>query len=102
MNRQSWPRWPPRSSSTATTIHTAIRNGAIRPSSRDCKPADLKRFYETQVRPEQAAVIAVGDIALDELKQQLEESLGTWKSASSAAARSRFRLASAEADGAWC
>ena len=36
------------------------------------KPADLKRFYETHMRPEQAAVIAVGDVALDELKQQLE------------------------------
>ena len=40
------------------------------------KPADLKRFYETYMRPEQAAVIAVGDITLDELKQQLEASLG--------------------------
>ncbi len=26
------------------------------------KPADLKRFYETHIRPEQAAVIAVGDV----------------------------------------
>ncbi len=56
------------------------------------KSADLKRFYETHIRPEQAAVIAVGDIALDELKQQLEESLGTWKSASSAPAKPDFAL----------
>ena len=62
------------------------------------KPADLKRFYETHMRPEQAAVIAVGDVALDELKQQLEASLGTWKSASPAPAESGFRLAPAEAD----
>jgi zinc protease len=47
------------------------------------KPAALKQFYDTHMRPEQAAVIAVGDIALDELKQQLEAALGTWKSASS-------------------
>ena len=50
------------------------------------KPADLRRFYETQIRPETAAIIAVGDITLDELKQQLEGSMGTWKSASPAPA----------------
>ena len=58
-------------------IPTAIRNGAHPAIIKGLKPADLKRFYETHMRPEQAAVIAVGDIALDELKQQLEGSLGT-------------------------
>ena len=70
----------------------AIRNGAIRPSIKGLKPADLKRFYETHMRPEQAAVIAVGDVTLDELKQQLEASLGTWKSASPAPAKPDFAL----------
>jgi zinc protease len=56
------------------------------------KPADLKRFYETHIRPEEAAVIAVGDVADDELKQQLEASLGTWKSASPMPAHPDFAL----------
>ena len=56
------------------------------------KPADLKRFYETHIRPEQAAVIAVGDVTLNELKQQLEASLGTWKSTSPVAADPDFAL----------
>ncbi len=55
-------------------------------------PADLKRFYEGQIRPENAAVIAVGDIAIDELKQRLEESLGGWKSASPAPADPDFTV----------
>jgi len=59
---------------------------------KEFKPADLKRFYEIHMRPERAAIIAVGDIALDELKQQLEESLGDWKSASAAAVEPRFAL----------
>ena len=59
---------------------------------KEFKPADLQRFYTTHMRPEQAAVIAVGDIQLDELKQQLEESLGEWKSASPAPADPDFEL----------
>ena len=50
------------------------------------------------MRPEQAAVIAVGDITLDELQQQLEASLGAWKSAAARAGRARFRLAPTEPD----
>ena len=64
------------------------------------KPADLKRFYETHVRPEQAAVIAVGDIALEELKQQLEAAAGNLEVGLARAGRARFRLAAAEADAA--
>ncbi|MGA2255490.1 MAG: pitrilysin family protein, partial [Thermoguttaceae bacterium] len=59
---------------------------------KEFKPADLKRFYEAHMRPEQAAVIVVGDIAMDELKQQLEESLGDWKSTSSAPVGPEFVL----------
>ena len=56
------------------------------------QPADLNRFYETHVRPEQAAVIAVGNVALDELKRQLEESLGSWKPAAPLPAEPDFAL----------
>ena len=48
-------------------------------------PADLRRFYQSHARPEQAAVLAVGDVALDELKAELDASLGEWRPASPAA-----------------
>ena len=48
------------------------------------KPDDLKQFYGTWMRPEKAAVIAVGDITLAELVERLGPALGDWKSASSA------------------
>jgi zinc protease len=54
------------------------------------KPRELKHFYETSMRPEQAAVIAVGDITLEELKPQLEKSLGSWKSSAAAPAAPHF------------
>ena len=44
------------------------------------KPDDLKRFYETCMRPEQAAVIVAGDITLAELTERLGPALGDWKS----------------------
>ena len=56
------------------------------------KPADLERFYAGHMRPEQASVVAVGDITLDALMKQLEESLGAWKSASPAPASPDFSL----------
>ncbi len=56
------------------------------------KPADLKRFYSAYMRPEQAAVVAVGDITLDELQQRLEASLGDWKSAAPPPASPDFAL----------
>ena len=59
--------------------------------------ADLQRFYETQIRPEQSAVIAVGDVALDELQPQLDEFLGTWKSASPPPSEPDFALLPPEA-----
>jgi len=69
--------------------HPPLGNPAI---IKGLKPADLKRFFETHIRPEQAAVIVVGDIAIDELKQQLEKSLGTWKSVSPVPAKPDFTL----------
>ncbi len=59
-------------------------------------PADLKQFYETQMRPEKAAVIAVGDVTLVELRQQLEASLGSWKSSAPAPADPEFSLPEAK------
>lgn len=45
------------------------------------RPEALKQFYETRMRPEQAAVIAAGDITLAELVECLGPALGDWKSA---------------------
>ena len=56
------------------------------------KPDDLKRFYESWMRPENATVIAVGDITLAELTASLEPALGDWKSTSPAAAAPSFAL----------
>jgi predicted Zn-dependent peptidase len=43
---------------------------------------DLVEFYKTRVRPEQATLIAVGDVTLDDLLPVLERALGGWKSPS--------------------
>jgi zinc protease len=40
---------------------------------------DLKSFYAAVYRPDNAAIVAVGDIASDRLLPQLETSFGTWK-----------------------
>ncbi len=45
---------------------------------RALKPDDLMRFYESWMRPERAAIIAVGDITLAELTASLEPALGDW------------------------
>ncbi len=50
---------------------------------REMKPNDLKRFYESWMRPEKATVIAVGDITLAELTESLQGTLGDWNSAAS-------------------
>jgi zinc protease len=54
------------------------------------KSDDLQHFYEQHMRPETAAVIAVGDITLDDVKPQLEKALGSWKSNSARPAEPRF------------
>ncbi len=43
---------------------------------------DLARFYQTRVIPEQASLIAVGDVTLAELLPVLDSALGQWRSAS--------------------
>lgn len=40
---------------------------------------DLETFYRTQVRPERATLIVVGDTTLAEIQPQLEKLLGGWK-----------------------
>jgi zinc protease len=49
--------------------------GSLRSVARD----DLEAFYRNQVRPDRAALIAVGDITPDEIAQALESALATWK-----------------------
>ena len=56
------------------------------------KPDDMKEFYESWMRPENATVIAVGDITLAELTASLEPALGDWKSTAPAAAAPSFSL----------
>jgi predicted Zn-dependent peptidase len=51
---------------------------------------DLERFHRSQIRPEQAAVIAVGDVRSEELVRELEEILGGWKSADGERPQSEF------------
>ena len=40
---------------------------------------DLEAFYQRWIRPDQAALIAVGDTTLDEIAGQLEKALAGWK-----------------------
>lgn len=42
---------------------------------------NLLAFYQTQIRPEQSVLIAVGDLTADEIAAELEKSLGIWKAA---------------------
>lgn len=43
------------------------------------KPADLKAFYETNYRPNNAVLIAAGDITEADLRAKLEPALKSWK-----------------------
>jgi predicted Zn-dependent peptidase len=41
--------------------------------------SDLREFYRARMRPEEAAVIVVGDVTPDEIVGRLENALGGWK-----------------------
>ena len=45
-------------------------------------PDDLKSFYASAYRPDNATLIAVGDVTPDRLVPMLESSFGSWKAAS--------------------
>ncbi len=47
--------------------------------------ADLRAFYDAAFRPDNAAMIAVGDVATDRLAAQLESNFGGWKPKAGAA-----------------
>jgi zinc protease len=40
---------------------------------------DMKKFYSTWIVPNNATMVVVGDISMDELKMKLEQRLGDWK-----------------------
>ncbi|HEY0323329.1 MAG TPA: pitrilysin family protein [Pyrinomonadaceae bacterium] len=40
---------------------------------------DVKRFYETYYRPNNAAIIVTGDVTMDEIAPQLEKAFANWK-----------------------
>lgn len=42
---------------------------------------NIEQFYRQRIRPEDAGLIVVGDITMDELTNELEKVLGGWKSA---------------------
>jgi predicted Zn-dependent peptidase len=48
-------------------------------------PEDLRGFYTSAFRPENATLIAVGDITADQVVPLLEKSFGGWKAAGTAA-----------------
>ncbi len=54
------------------------------------KRQDLLAFYQTRVRPEEAVLIAVGDVTADEIAAELEKSLGRWRAAPGPAAGPKF------------
>jgi zinc protease len=51
---------------------------------------DLRAFYTSTFRPENAALLAVGDVTPDSLMPLLESSFGGWKPASSGAAAEKL------------
>lgn len=48
-------------------------------------PADLRAYYASAFRPENATLLAVGDVTADTLLPLFEKSFGTWKAAAAAA-----------------
>ncbi len=42
-------------------------------------PSDMKRFHDRWFKPNQATLIIVGDIGMDEIKPKLEQLFGNWK-----------------------
>jgi zinc protease len=53
-------------------------------------PEDLKAFYAAAYRPDNAVLLAVGDIAAGSVVPQLEKTFGAWKPASAAKASSKL------------
>lgn len=45
----------------------------------DIERDHLVKFYKTWLKPNNATMIVVGDITMDEVKSKLEETLGSWK-----------------------
>jgi predicted Zn-dependent peptidase len=43
------------------------------------KQADVQRYYGQYYRPDNAAIIVVGDFQKDEMRRQIESLFGTWK-----------------------
>lgn len=75
----------------AETVYASLLYGADHPyghsaigdesSTTVIQSEDLRRFYETYYRPNNAALIVVGDVQSANLLPQLEKAFGSWKSA---------------------
>jgi predicted Zn-dependent peptidase len=48
-------------------------------------PADLRAYYASAFRPENATLLAVGDVTADKVLPLFEKSFGTWKASAAAA-----------------
>lgn len=58
---------------------------------------DLIAFHQTWIRPDNAAIFAVGDVALGDVLPMLERSFGSWQAPSVAKGVKRFDIAIPEA-----
>lgn len=50
-------------------------------SIKSVKQSDLKNFYQTYYRPNNAVLVVVGDVTMNALKPKLESAFANWKSA---------------------
>lgn len=55
-------------------------NGTVKTIT-SIKRDEIVNFFDSRVKPNNATLVAVGDITMDELKKQLEKRFGGWKSA---------------------
>jgi zinc protease len=75
----------------ASMVYTSLIYGASHPyghvltgeeqSVGSIKPADVRKFYETFFRPNNSALIVVGDTTMEEIAPKLEKAFGRWEKA---------------------
>ena len=73
------PHWRSRGCSTVRRTGSARRPWARPESVRGFTVDDLRAFYTSTYRPDNATFIVVGDVTPDKVVPQLEASFGSWK-----------------------
>ena len=71
--------WPSPAFSTAPATATAPRRPAPRETIQSFTADDLRAFYTSMFRPDNAALIVVGDVTADRVVPLLETNFGGWK-----------------------